>query len=169
MSASGTNDATLPGIARKALTLTEEGRAELAGSLLQSLDQSIDEDAEAAWQKEVLRRVDELNPGKATTIPRDEVQRKIPMAPRAVEFHEEASREVLAAFESYVERSELAASEFAKELRRAVERIAHASGVRKFMRHRFPFLILLPRGCCQSPGAGGSACPPPSWYSETRT
>jgi putative addiction module component (TIGR02574 family) len=61
----------------KALTLTEEERAELAGSLLQSLDQSIDEDAETARQKEVLRRVDELNCGQATTIPWDEVQRKI--------------------------------------------------------------------------------------------
>jgi putative addiction module component (TIGR02574 family) len=61
----------------KALTLTEEERAELAGSLLQSLDQSIDEDAEAAWQKELFGRVDELNSGKATTIPWDEVQRKI--------------------------------------------------------------------------------------------
>jgi putative addiction module component (TIGR02574 family) len=50
---------------------------ELAGSLLQSLDPSIDEDAEVAWQKEVLRGVDELNSGKATTIPWDEVQRKI--------------------------------------------------------------------------------------------
>ena len=65
------------------------------------------------------------------------------MAQKTVEFHEEASRESLAAFEWYLDRSELAAAEFAKELGRAVERIAsapqrwpeHSSGVRKFILH----------------------------------
>jgi putative addiction module component (TIGR02574 family) len=58
----------------KALALTEEERAELAGSLLQSLDQSMDEDAEAAWQKELGRRAEELKSGKAKTIPWGEVR-----------------------------------------------------------------------------------------------
>jgi putative addiction module component (TIGR02574 family) len=56
-----------PELLEKALALTEEERAELAGSLLQSLDQSVDEDAEAAWQKELVRRAEELNSGKAKT------------------------------------------------------------------------------------------------------
>ncbi|MGB7847955.1 MAG: addiction module protein [Candidatus Acidiferrum sp.] len=61
----------------KALALTEEERAELAASLLQSLDQSTDEDAEAAWQRELERRADDLNSGKAKTIPWDEVRGQI--------------------------------------------------------------------------------------------
>ena len=71
------------------------------------------------------------------------------MARKKVEFHEEASREALAAFEWYFERSESAASQFAEELGRALERIAsaprrwpeHSSDVRKFTLHRFPFVI----------------------------
>ena len=58
----------------KAMTLTEEERAELAACLLQSLDQSVDEDAEASWQRELVRRAEELNSGKGKTIPWDEVR-----------------------------------------------------------------------------------------------
>jgi len=63
-----------PELLEKALTLTEGERAELAASLLQSLDQAVDEDAEAAWQGELVRRAEELNSGKAKTIPWDEVR-----------------------------------------------------------------------------------------------
>jgi hypothetical protein len=38
-----------------------EARAALAGSLLESLDTDVDEDAEAAWATEVNRRVAELD------------------------------------------------------------------------------------------------------------
>jgi plasmid stabilization system protein ParE len=48
------------------------------------------------------------------------------MARKKVEFHEEAIREALAAFEWYFERSGSAASQFAEELGRALERIASA-------------------------------------------
>jgi putative addiction module component (TIGR02574 family) len=58
----------------KALALSEEERAELAASLLQSLDQGSDEDAEAAWRKEIDRRLEKLNSGEAQTISWDEVQ-----------------------------------------------------------------------------------------------
>jgi putative addiction module component (TIGR02574 family) len=58
----------------KALALSEEERAELAASLLQSLDQDVDEDAEGAWRKEIDRRVEKLNAGEAQTIPWEEVQ-----------------------------------------------------------------------------------------------
>ena len=37
---------------KKALALPEKERADLAGSLIESLDQTVDENAEATWQKE---------------------------------------------------------------------------------------------------------------------
>ena len=61
---------------RKALALPEEERAELASTLIDSLDPITDEDVEAAWQKEIGRRIDELRSGKAKTIPWDEVRKE---------------------------------------------------------------------------------------------
>jgi putative addiction module component (TIGR02574 family) len=58
------------------MTLPLEARAELACSLIDSLDQVVDEDAEIAWQREVVRRMDEIRSGKVKTIPWREVQRK---------------------------------------------------------------------------------------------
>jgi hypothetical protein len=46
-------------ILKEALALPIEARAALAGSLLDSLDTDVDEDAEAAWATEVNRRVTE--------------------------------------------------------------------------------------------------------------
>ncbi len=61
---------------QKAMTLPAEERAELASSLIDSLDQTVDEDAELAWQREISRRMDEVNSGKVKTIPWREVRRK---------------------------------------------------------------------------------------------
>jgi len=64
-------------ILEEALKLPIEARAALAGSLLESLDQVVDEDAETAWADEIARRVDELNTGKAKTVPWSEARRRI--------------------------------------------------------------------------------------------
>jgi putative addiction module component (TIGR02574 family) len=56
---------------------TTEARAALAGSLLDSLDTDVDEDAEAAWATEVNRRVAELDSGAVKTIPWSEVRRRL--------------------------------------------------------------------------------------------
>ena len=61
------NDASK--ILEEALKLPPEARAALAGSLIESLDETVDENAEAAWADEIARRVDDLNSGKAKTIP----------------------------------------------------------------------------------------------------
>ena len=47
----------------------ERGRAALAGSLLDSVETDVDEDAEAAWPTEVNRRISELKGGALKTIP----------------------------------------------------------------------------------------------------
>jgi hypothetical protein len=46
---------------KDALALPSEARAALTGSLLESLDTDVGEDAEAAWAAEVNRRVAELD------------------------------------------------------------------------------------------------------------
>lgn len=61
---------------QKALALPPEARAELASSLLDSLDQSVDGEVDAAWREEIVRRMDEIRSGKVKTIPWREVQRK---------------------------------------------------------------------------------------------
>jgi putative addiction module component (TIGR02574 family) len=64
-------------ILKDALALPTEARAALAGSLLESLDTEVDEDAEAAWATEVNRRVAELDSGAVNTIPWAEVRRRL--------------------------------------------------------------------------------------------
>ena len=61
----------------KALRLPVEARAALAGSLIDSLDQSIDANAEAAWAEEIARRVRELDSKKAKTVPWSKARRTI--------------------------------------------------------------------------------------------
>jgi putative addiction module component (TIGR02574 family) len=65
----------LKSLLQRALRLPPEARAALAGSLLDSLDQEVDDDAEAAWSSEIARRVSELDSGKVQTIPWSEVRR----------------------------------------------------------------------------------------------
>jgi putative addiction module component (TIGR02574 family) len=62
---------------QKALSLSEEERAELAGSLIESLDTTVDKAAEAAWNREIARRIEDLDSGKAKTIPWEAVRSRI--------------------------------------------------------------------------------------------
>ena len=61
---------------QKALALPDNERAELAGNLISSLDPAVDQDVDAAWQQEIVRRRHEVQSGKVETIPWDEVRRK---------------------------------------------------------------------------------------------
>ena len=62
---------------KEALKLPPEARAALAASLLDSLDQEVDENAEAAWQLEIDRRLKELDSGAVKPIPWSEARRRI--------------------------------------------------------------------------------------------
>ena len=64
-------------VLQEALRLPPEARAAIAGSLLDSLDNVIDEDAESEWEKEVARRLQELNSGKVKLVPWSEARRRI--------------------------------------------------------------------------------------------
>jgi putative addiction module component (TIGR02574 family) len=61
---------------QKALALPENERAELAGTLISSLDTTVDLDVDAAWHAEVTRRAREVESGKVNTIAWEEVRHK---------------------------------------------------------------------------------------------
>ena len=59
-----------------ALRLPEGARAALAATLIDSLDATVDVDAEAQWAVEIRRRITALDAGAATT-PWAEARKKI--------------------------------------------------------------------------------------------
>jgi putative addiction module component (TIGR02574 family) len=62
---------------QKALSLSEEERADLACSLLNSLDPTVDEGAAGAWDKEIARRISDLDSGQANTVSWEEVRNRL--------------------------------------------------------------------------------------------
>lgn len=67
----------------EALQLPPASRADLASTLIRSLDNESDTDAETAWAAEIDRRVAELDSGKVKTIPWSKVEEKLLKARRA--------------------------------------------------------------------------------------
>lgn len=64
-------------ILKEAMQLPPEARAALATSLLESLDDTLDADAESAWEAEIAKRVKELDLGISTPVPWSEARRII--------------------------------------------------------------------------------------------
>lgn len=62
---------------QKALALSDEERASLAGSLLESLDTPADNGVEAAWNEEIARRIADFDSGKSKAVPWEEVRARI--------------------------------------------------------------------------------------------
>jgi putative addiction module component (TIGR02574 family) len=62
---------------QEALRLSPEARAALAVSLLESLEEDVDESAEAAWVDEIAKRLHELDSGAVTPVPWSEARRMI--------------------------------------------------------------------------------------------
>jgi putative addiction module component (TIGR02574 family) len=67
---------TLEKVRSDALNLSEAERAELAHSLVSSLDGPADADADAEWETEILRRLDQIDSGAAELIDREELRRR---------------------------------------------------------------------------------------------
>jgi len=59
------------------LQLPEKDRADLAASLIESLDQPFDIDARDAWAVEIRRRIAELDSGAVKAVPWDEARQII--------------------------------------------------------------------------------------------
>ena len=65
---------------KQALTLPVAERAELAGSLIESLDNAKDESVEAAWDKEVARRMEQNDSGKVQPVSLEQARQKLSSA-----------------------------------------------------------------------------------------
>ena len=64
-------------ILKEALKLPPEARAALAGTLIDSLEESVDRDAEAAWEVEIGLRLKQIDQGKVKLIPWAEARARI--------------------------------------------------------------------------------------------
>ena len=62
---------------QEALKLPPEARAALAGSLLESLDDKVDADAESAWAAEIDRRIRQIDQGTVKLVSWTEARRTI--------------------------------------------------------------------------------------------
>ncbi len=60
-----------------ALKLPPEARAAIAGSLLESLDVAVDADAEAEWDREIARRLKDLDRAPARVVAWSDARRTI--------------------------------------------------------------------------------------------
>lgn len=61
----------------EALKLPPEARAAMAGSLLDSLDVTVDTDAEGQWEKEIARRLQDLDTSPNRVVSWSDARRKI--------------------------------------------------------------------------------------------
>ena len=68
---------TAEDVLTNALSLTAEERGKVAATLIESLDEQVDDGADEAWAAEIQRRLDEIDAGKAQLIPWDEARRII--------------------------------------------------------------------------------------------
>ncbi len=62
---------------KKALTLPVSERAELAGSLIESLEDAQDESVTAAWDEEVVRRMADIDSGSIKPVALEDARRRI--------------------------------------------------------------------------------------------
>jgi putative addiction module component (TIGR02574 family) len=65
---------------KKALTLPVAERAELAGSLIESLEETDDQSVQAAWDAEISRRMEGLDSGKVKPVSLEEARRRFSSA-----------------------------------------------------------------------------------------
>ena len=61
----------------QALKLSAGDRAELAGLLLESLDDSADKDVDEAWREEIERRMQEMDNGTVTPVSWEQVRARL--------------------------------------------------------------------------------------------
>lgn len=62
---------------QQALTLDEKGRAAIAGALIESLHPHAEPGTEAAWDREIERRVQQIDEGSVEMTPWSEVRKRL--------------------------------------------------------------------------------------------
>ena len=65
---------------KEALSLSVSERADLAGSLIESLEDLKDQSVEAAWDEEVARRMADIDSGKTKLISLEDARRRLASA-----------------------------------------------------------------------------------------
>jgi putative addiction module component (TIGR02574 family) len=60
-----------------AMLMPDEDRAMIAEKLIASLDHEFEKDAEIAWQTELQKRVNEIDGGKVTCVPWEQVRARL--------------------------------------------------------------------------------------------
>ncbi len=70
-------DRDLKELFHEAVRLPQNDRATLAGLLIESLDPAAEADVEAAWSREIARRIADLDAGRVATIPWEEVRAEL--------------------------------------------------------------------------------------------
>lgn len=60
-----------------AMSLPESDRAEIAASLIHSLDHERDSDVDSAWAEEIKRRVESIDRGEVKLVPWDDVMEEM--------------------------------------------------------------------------------------------
>ncbi len=63
-------------IEQELLALPRKERADIALRLIQSLDEGVEEDVDAYWKEELVRRSQEIDSGKSKLISAEEVFKK---------------------------------------------------------------------------------------------
>ena len=71
------SDITVEGIIDQALQRPEKERALIAERLISSLDSASDKDVELAWQKEIEKRLKEIDSGIVRCIPWEDVRERL--------------------------------------------------------------------------------------------
>lgn len=69
--------ATLERLRSELLMLSEPERAELARELIKSLDTTSDDGVEEAWDREILKRIAEIDSGQAKLLDREEFRKRM--------------------------------------------------------------------------------------------
>ena len=64
-------------VLRDALELPLEARAALVDSLIESLDQIVDEGVEEAWREEIYRRLQQIDSGAVQLISWEDARRRL--------------------------------------------------------------------------------------------
>ena len=64
-------------VLRDALELPLEARAALVDSLIESLDQIVDEGVEEAWREEIYRRLQQIDSGAIQLIQWEDARRRL--------------------------------------------------------------------------------------------
>jgi putative addiction module component (TIGR02574 family) len=65
---------------KQALTLPVAERAELAGSLIESLDSTKDKSVKAAWDEEIVRRMKQFDSGEVSPVSFEQTRRRLSSA-----------------------------------------------------------------------------------------